>query len=150
MVQLLNIVQLANHRDPSTREATRAYPDWPITEMLLEDCPLGLFSPDDQLCCRQAPRRVCCRRGYHPADASSFQPTHPGLGGGQSEGEGSPGEKLEFGLIGLFRSSAGRPCRLILDGRSFGTRRGVAKPWVALDKRRTRVATERVVSDVVE
>ena len=39
---------------------------------------------------------------------------------------------------------------MLQDGGSCGRRRGVAKPWIALVKRRTRVATDRVVSGVVE
>ena len=76
--QLLNIrvVQLANHRDPSRREATRAQLTWPITEILLEERLLrtvGLISPDDQLCCTQASQGDCVAgEGYHPADVPSF------------------------------------------------------------------------------
>ena len=76
--QLLNIrvVQLANHRDPSRREATRAQLTWPITEILLEERLLrtvGLISPDDQLCCTQASQGDCVAgEGYHPADVSCF------------------------------------------------------------------------------
>ena len=73
-VQLLNIVQLANQRDTSTREAIRAYLNWSITEMLLEERLLltGLISPD-QLCCTQANHGECVAgEDNPPAYVSSF------------------------------------------------------------------------------
>ena len=109
------------------------------------------FSCDDQLCCTQASQGECVvGEGYPPVDVSSFPPTRPRFRGCQWEGEDSRGKELEFGLSGLFRSSFGRPCHLVQDGGSCGRRRGVAKPWVALVKRHTRVATDRVVSGVVD
>ena len=60
----------------------------------------------------------------------------------------SRSKELESGLNGLFRSSLGRPCRLVQDGGSCGRRRIVAKPWIALVKQRTRVATDGIVSGV--
>ena len=49
---------------------------------------------------------------------------------------------------GLSQSSYGWTCRLVQDGGPCGGRRGVAKAWIALVKRRTRVATDGVVSSV--
>ena len=72
VVQLLNIFQLANHRDSSRREATRL-PEQSLIgqsqrEIFLEERLLGLIFPDDQLCCTQASQGECVAgEGYHPA-----------------------------------------------------------------------------------